>query len=276
MLDIINKKELGFMEILSIAMHLFIKNIKPIAIVVCVLFLPISIVTTMLVERVHSGSVILLNMMQSGMTDENLLAYENEYIRLLINTTLSFAVTIFLEPIGVIAIAKIGKSYLCGKAMNVKDAIGEGMNCLFGVILTGILFSVCVIFGTFLFIIPGLYLSIVWGFYIYVVGLNGVKGWNAVKYSTQLTKNRFWKTLAFFWGLAFIVFGWSWTIGVLFSLGYDHSIVSILSTMISYFFACFAYFAITVLFMNREAILLGVQQGLNEEAMLRSDAESKE
>lgn len=264
MLEAINNRELGFMEILSITTNLFIKNIKMIIIVVAVLFFPISILNVLIVEKLSNSTSILLDLVVNEKVLEDIPYYTDVLVKFIGNHALQMTVLLFLEPVGIIAIAKIAKGNLCNESIRVRDAIGEAMNCLWGVIITGIPYWFLVFFGSLFFIIPGIYLGIIWTFYVYAIGLTGIKGWKALVHSKKITKNRFWKTLGFIIVTSFIVSGWNWIFNGLFVVAPENIATNILYTSITYISGSFGFIGMTVLFMNREAIILGEKHHRND------------
>ncbi|WP_313530212.1 hypothetical protein [Anaerotignum sp.] len=276
MLDAINNKELGFMDILSISMNLFMKNFKSIMIVVTFLFLPISILNVLIVEKLSNSALILMNMVEAEGFLETMPAYTEALIRFLGNHALQMTVLLFLEPIGVIAIAKIAKGYLCNETIKVKDAIGEAMNCLWGVIVTGIPYWVLIFIASTFFVIPGLVLGVFWTFYVYAIGLKDIRGWKALTYSKKLTGGKFWKTTGFIIVTSFIVSGWNWLFKGLLFIAPEHVATNILYSTLTYISGSFAYMGVTVLFMNRGAIMFGEKYYPNENIIESTEIENKE
>lgn len=294
MLDVINNKELGIKEILSITLNLFKRNFKSIMIVVLVLFFPISIVSELVLERLSNSLLMLDNTNEVAFVPENLSYLTQTYVSFIQNYALLMIVLLFLVPVGTIAIVKITKSHLCNENIQMGHIMGEAMSCIWGVIITGLIYIffvflasvVCVVSAVFIclvFIFLGFYNSVglfgvifaittipivyfvaIWIFYVYIVGLRGIKGWKALVYSNNLVKNRFWKTIGFIVLTNLIVVGWELIADGIFMLTQEHVATNILSTTIAYFLSSFVYVAMTVLFMNREAILLGEKYSLVE------------
>lgn len=257
MLEAINNKELKLIEILAIAMHLFTKNFKTVMVIISMFFFPISILNALIMEKLSNSVLLIKNFMDADAILENLPGYYAVMLNFIENNLLQMAVLLFLEPVGIIAIAKITKSLLYSEPLNVKDAIGEAINCLWNLIITGIPFMILIMIGCLLFFIPGIYLGIIWTFYVYAIGLRGKKGWKALEYSQKLTKGKFWKTLGAIFVISFIAAGWNWVCSGVYLFLPQQIGTDILYTVLSYISGSFSYIAMTVLFMNREAILLG-------------------
>ena len=277
MLDAINNKELGIKEILSIALNLFKRNFKSIMIVVSVLFFPISILSEIILDRIGNSLAMIDDVEDISFLTQTIVSFFQNYVLLMI-------VMLFLVPVGMIAIAKITKGYLSNEPIHMGHIIGEAMSCLWGVIITGLIYFFFIFlvslvvalpstFFAFQFVnfsnpvgvglyfvingIPAAYLLVIWIFHVYIVGLRGIKGWKALVYSKNLTKNRFWKTAGYIVLTNLILVGWGLLADRIFMLTQMNNATSILSSTLGYILGSFTYIIMTVLFMNRESILLG-------------------
>ncbi|WP_312048085.1 hypothetical protein [Anaerotignum sp.] len=260
MLEAINNKNLKLMDILSMAMKLFIGNFPMVMVVVAFLFFPISILNAMIMERLNIGVQLLDSFNTSGAILDNMPAFQEVALNFFRNYFLLIAMYLFLEPIGVISVAKIAKKSVCGETIRMSEIIGEAMNCLWSVIITSVPFFILVFVASMLFIVPGVYLGIIWTFYVYAIGLRQKRGWKALEYSAKLTKGKFWQTVLVILTISLITFGWDWIFGTVKIILPRHIGTDILSYTLSYIVACFSSMAMTVLFMNREAVLLGEKQ----------------
>lgn len=277
MLDAINNKELGIKEILSIALNLFKMNFKSIMIVVSAIFFPISILSEILLDRIGNSLAMIDDVVDISFFTQTIASFFQNYVLLMM-------VMLFLVPVGEVAIAKITKSYLCNEPIHMGHIIGEAMSCLWGVIITELIYIffiflvslVVALPSTFLalqfvnvshpvrvglyFIINGIpvaYFLVIWVFHVYIIGLREIKGWKALVYSKNLIKNRFWKTAGYIVLTNLIVVGWGLLADRIFMLTQENNATSILSSTLAYILGSFTYIIITVLFMNRESILLG-------------------
>lgn len=94
--------------------------------------------------------------------------------------------------------------------------------------------------GFLLFFVPGVYLSVLFFFSIYAVGLRNLKGMTALKYSVYLVRNRWWRTFGFFIAIGFLNFVPSYVLSALFELlpsfPYNDVVTSTISNILwSYF-----------------------------------------
>ena len=261
MFESIRNRELGMMEIFSMAMHGFLENFKGIFSIIMFLFLPISILQVLIINKMLTSAQSLINIttMADGFPVETMMpVYMDTMTAFLGNQMLQTAVLIVLQPVGVIAVSKLIYSFLSEEEPKISafEAIGEGLNCLGKVIRTGIPYIILNFIGILLFIIPGMYLGIIWTFYVYAIALRQEKGFGALKYSQSLVKNRFWKTVGFMILLGILLSGWNFVFEIVYLISTDSLIVDIVYTTFSYIGGAFSYAALTILFLNRESILL--------------------
>lgn len=177
--------------------------------------------------------------------------------QILINYGLLFMVSLFLQPVGMIAIAKIVKQYIDGREVSMSGALSEAFSLMPAIIVAGIIYGVLIFLGSMV-IVPGIYFSIAWGFYLYCIGLSGKKGWDALKYSKSLVKGKWWRTFAYFWLLCAISILWNSVFELIYSFAPTGIITDLLYHFLCYFSAAFVAVGETLLFINREAITYGV------------------
>ncbi len=68
----------------------------------------------------------------------------------------------------------------------------DGLKYIVPVVWIGILTGLCVIFGVMLFVVPGIWLSFILGYSIYVLIFDNKKGVEALAYSYIYARNNFW------------------------------------------------------------------------------------
>lgn len=78
------------------------------------------------------------------------------------------------------------------KMSDWKQAYSESTKLFWPLIWSAILVTVVVFIGLILLVIPGLYLSIVFSFYMFALILDNARGWNAAEKSKQLVKGYWW------------------------------------------------------------------------------------
>lgn len=103
---------------------------------------------------------------------------------------LLFILMIVLQFVGTIGIVSIVKNR--DKQVSFTDVLNEGISLLFPAI--GVSFFVWLVSfgGALLFIVPGVYFSIVLGLGMYILVSEGISGWNNLERSMYLLKGYFW------------------------------------------------------------------------------------
>lgn len=256
----IYNREWRWIEQLSAAFHVFSANIGSVLKVMAVIFLPISLVGVMISDRMVTAYTLFQQLVQAGNAatvhvDASLLM-DTTY-QILINYGLLYMVSLFLEPVGVIAIAKMVKQYIDGKEISMGEALSEAFSLMPTIIVTGIIYGVLIFLGSMI-IIPGIYFSIAWGFYLFGIGLSGKKGWDALKYSKSLVKGKWWRTFGYLWLLSIIAILWNSVFDLICGFAPTGIITDLLYHFLCYFSAAFVAVGETLLFINREAITYGV------------------
>lgn len=255
-MELINQKELGIFEVMTAAMHLFTKNIKKILVVVCILFLPISILHVLILDRINVVTTYVMAIMSPSATLENVAEYTNMMYQMIQNNILQAAILLFLEPVGIIAVAKLGKGYLLGQPISVQDAIGEAMSCLKYFIPIGVLYFLAMCVGGVLLVLPALIVAVFWCLYMYAIGL-GEQKWKCLGYSYRLVKGKWWKTLGLILVMGCVLTGWDWAISVVYLIAPENAATDILYYTLTYLPAAYGYLVMSVLFLNREAVIMG-------------------
>ena len=157
---LVYSRELRWNEIMVIAMRLFRENIKVVAAGMLVIGLPISILLTLIQGRVLSLMEFAEQVSLSGMAlspQESI----NLIQQMMTNNVLLMAVTVFLEPIFIIGVAKAAKWRLEGRRFSASKAFVEAMSLEPVVVKVGIVYMILFLLGTLL-VIPAIYLGVVW------------------------------------------------------------------------------------------------------------------
>ena len=256
MLEAINRKELNLIQVLSMALTLFGQNIRWVLIIVVILFFPISILNVLIMEKLNQSAQALVDLGKSGVLN-NMPIYMDALLGFFKMHMLQLVVFLFLEPVGVISVGKIVKNGIVKEEASLSQVLGEAMNCLGIVVLTGIPYLVLFMLGSFLFVLPGIYLAFIWIFYVYGIGLSEKRGWSALEYSRALVKGRFWKTVGYVLVIFIIAASWNWMLSGIYFLLPEHVATDILYNTLSYIVSSFSFMAMTILFLNREAVVLG-------------------
>lgn len=256
------QRELNWMELLSKSFQVFTANRPAILMILCVIFLPLSLLQSVILDRMMMGADALNTFLEVGnMGQEQVMQLVMQTI---LHECLYFAVILFLEPVGIIAVAKLTKQFLMGEELSAKKAMAEAVQLQPSIIAAGILYGVLVFFGGML-IIPGIYLAVVWCLYLYCVGLCADGGWKALCHSRELVKGRWWKTCGYQVALGAIVYLWNTIFQVVYLFGEQSAAVDAVYHFLCYFSNAFLATGMALLFINREAMAGGTSFPLPDE-----------
>lgn len=153
------------------------------------------------------------------------------------------------------------------ESVNSALAIQKASSKLLITLILGVLFVIITFIGGLLFLIPGIYLAIIFAFFTEAIALRNCH-FDAFTYSRNLVKGQFWKVfgrllllgLAFTALLLFFLIPMSMISAFLSGLpiiqGFAEIILSLVIAMISYFFAI----TFTVYFLNLDYLRNGLPQ----------------
>lgn len=258
----IYNREWRWIEQLSAAFHVFSANISSVIKVMAIIFLPISLLQVIIGDRMMSAYTVFQQLTQMDIAAINQSELLTTAYHVLLNYGLLLMVTLFLEPVGIIAIAKVVKQYIDGKEVSMGQALSEAFSLMPTIIVTGIIYGVLVFLGSIV-IVPGVYFSIAWGFYLFCIGLSGKKGWAALKYSKELVKGKWWRTFAYLWLLSIVAMLWNSVFQLIYVFVPAGTASDILYQFLCYFSLAFVTVGETLLFINREAITFGVRPAVD-------------
>lgn len=254
------QRELSWIELLSRAFQIFAANRPAILMVLCVVFLPLSLVQSVILDRMMLGADALNAFLEAGNMAQA------DVMRLVMQTILHellyFAVVLFLEPVGTIAVAKLTKQYLLKEELSAKRAMAEAIQLQPSIIVAGLIYGVLGVLASIL-IIPGIYLAIAWCLYLYAIGLSACGGWEALCRSRALVKGRWWKTCGYYIALIAVVYLWNTVFQLVYLLGGQTAVTNALYHFLCYFSDAFLATGMALLFINREAMAGGRMHFVN-------------
>lgn len=253
---LIYSRELRWNEIMAIAMRLFMENIKVVGVGMLVIALPLSILLTLIQTRVLNTNEIMMQVTaaQYALSEADLYQLMQQTLT---NNVLLMAVTVFLEPIFIIGVAKAAKWRLEGRTVSAAKAFGEAMTLEPTVVKVGIVYMVLFLLGTLL-VIPAIYLGVIWCLYLYCIALGGRRGIDALGHSRVLVRSRWWRTFGFLFVLAAVAFCWNSVLSWIFALFPDNFAVNCVYNCATYLTQGFVVSATAILFLNRESGLFGM------------------
>ena len=249
----IYNRELNWTEQFAAALHVFAANFRSILKVLLVIFLPIALVEYVLLQRMEAVSAVI-NGLDAATVDPGYMA--GMFSHMLMQELLLGAVAVFLQPVGVIAIGKIAKQYLDGEKIEAMKAISEALTHMPAIIITGILYGVLVMLGSFV-IVPGIYFGIAWGFYYFCIGFEGKKGWEALRSSKALVQGKWWKTFGYMLLLSCVSILWNSVFELLCSFFGNNVVSGIAYHILSYISVGFVAVGEALLYLNRRAVAEG-------------------
>ncbi len=273
--EAVYSKELSVIELIDIGFRLFCKNIKTILLGVLLLGIPLSLLLTIIQFRLMGFYDFVMKLDPAQIATIPTAQLHEQMKSVMVYQILAMAIDVFLVPIFVIGVAKATKWRLEGKEKGYRRVFADAM--LFEPILVkvGIVYLACVVLGAFLFF-PFVYLSVVWCFYIFCIGLGKRKGLDALGHSHMLVRGRWWKTLGYIFMMMLVTMLGNMALRVVFQ-GVLH-VVSVNDTVIfamNVCYACTSYFMhglyvsmMTIFFLNRESGLFGMQALQEEETVL--------
>ena len=205
----IYNRELRSMELVSASMQTFAAIFGSFLKVLIFIFLPISLLESVILGRMTDTSAAIDSISQLATpSNANVQEMVALFTQMMTQEFLLYAVAMFLQPVGNIAIAKMVKQYLDGEKMEAGKAIGEALNHMPAILITGFIYGSLVLLGSFV-IVPGVYFGIAWGLYACVIAFEDKKGWDALRASKELVQGKWWKTLGYLFLLSCVAMLWN-------------------------------------------------------------------
>lgn len=267
---VVYSREMNAIELISAGFRLFLENIKGILLGILIIGLPLSILLGIvqvqllnLTEKVQQLNTSDLYLSTQQLTEISL-QMMGYYLIL-------DAIGVFLQPILDMGFMKMTKWRLEERKFRSITAYAKSILHTPTVLWVGLVYAICILFASIL-LIPGIYLGIVWTFYLQCIALAKRKGLDALGHSRMLVRGRWWRTFGFIFFVGIIVSACSSIIGIFFPSKY---VTEILSIWIAYLPTAFSTCVMTVLFLNRESGLFGME-ALQEEEETQENEETPE
>lgn len=256
MIKLLRKEELSLTNILNCARKVYKENFMTLLFITIIVFFPINILLTIVENHLFRiYDTIDFNAIFSDVTLLEQFSVSRERIQIMTYSGIFTAIYLFFVPIGIMAVAKVANDFVYGGKANYKHAILESFSKGAYLIIASIVYIVCVCIGVSLFLIPGLFLVVVWYFYIYAIALSDKKWISCLFHSMLLVKRKWFKTffivLFFYFTNYFISLG----IQIIFNLGTDFFFLNVFSKTISSLVDIFYYICISIWFLNREFLV---------------------
>jgi len=94
--------------------------------------------------------------------------------------------------VGIFSAIALIKSLSDESIKDWKEAYGKAKGLFWQFIWAAILVAIVISIGFILLIIPGIYLAVAFGFYLFALVLDGARGWDTAKKSKELVKGYWW------------------------------------------------------------------------------------
>lgn len=256
MKETVYSRELRLGEILAVGFRLFLENIRTVLLGMLIICLPMSILLNLIQLRMADTNTVMDTILQArtAVTDEQ---FMQVFKRMMTENLTLVAVSVFLEPIFTIGVAKGVKRRLENRPVSPGKMYGDALLLEGRIVAVGFVYAVLVFLGSMI-LIPGIIMAVNWCFYVYCIGICDRKGMDALRHSRDLVRGRWWKTLGFLIVLFFSGFFWNYLLQFLFLPFGDSFVVNTLYTTVTYLTNGFIVCATTVLFLNRESGLFGM------------------
>lgn len=201
--DLLGFKYMTAKELLPFARKIYVEKFKIIAIICIFIFLPISILTSLISGYITEiSSTINLEAVLSSADLLNQFIASKEYMQINKYTVLLMAVEALLQPIGQVAIIRYTRNNVYFVSEPIIDVIMYALTRGFVIVAVTICCGCLISVGSIL-IIPGIMLAVFFGFNLYAIGVSDLGFMGSIKQSVRLVNKRWFKTFWFFLVVAF-------------------------------------------------------------------------
>lgn len=253
----IYNRELNWMALIAMAMHVFSGIFGSFIKVLLFIFLPISLLEGVILGRMTATSAAIDAIGQiASPSTANIQEMMGLFMQMLTQEFLLYAVAMFLQPVGTIAIAKMVKQYIDGEKIEAGKAISESLNHMPAILITGFIYGALVLLGSFV-IVPGVYFGIAWGLYAFCIAFEDKKGWDALRSSKALVQGKWWKTLGYLFLLSCVSVLWNSVFELICSFLGEGMKSDILYQFLCYISVGFVAVGECLLYLNRKAVAGG-------------------
>ena len=253
----IYNRELRGMELVSASMQIFAAIFGSFLKVLMFLFLPISLLESVILGRMTDTSAAIDSISQlTTPSNANVQEMVALFTQMMTQEFLLYAVAMFLQPVGNIAVAKMVKQYLDGEKVEAGKAIGEALNHMPAILITGFIYGSLVLLGSFV-IVPGVYFGIAWGLYACVIAFEDKKGWDALRASKELVQGKWWKTLGYLFLLSCVAMLWNTAFDFLCGFMGEGMKRDLFYQFLCYISVGFTAVGECLLYLNRKAVAEG-------------------
>ena len=224
MKQLIYQRQFSLGEILSESWKQFTENFQLILSITLIIYIPINILLSLALLQ-DSNNYLIVNQLFGG----------------------------FVGIIATMAIAFIIQNKIDGKTIGIGDALKKSFSRWGVAIGTDVIFTIFVSGLTLLFIIPGAIFLIYWKFTPLVVILNGKFGIDALRYSKQIVKGRWWTVAwySFVFLVLMVIVGIIWRVP--FQFFPENFLINVMMSTILYILLSFFTVVSIIFFINFDA-----------------------
>lgn len=253
----IYNRELNWTELVATAMHIFAATFGSFVKVLMFIFLPISLLEGVILGRMTATSAAIDGISQmASPSNANIQEMMGLFMQMMTQEFLLYAVAMFLQPVGTIAIAKMVKQFIDGEKIEAGKAISEALNHMPAILITGFIYGALVLLGSFV-IIPGVYFGIAWGLYAFCIAFEDKKGWDALRGSKALVQGKWWRTLGYLFLLSCVSMLWNSVFQLICSFFGESTMANVIYQFLCYISVGFVAVGECLLYLNRKAVADG-------------------
>ena len=218
--DIKNKKILSIGECLGCGYAMIKQNMTAVLFILLIIYFPINLLSGYVsIAASNIGANIDLTAILSDPAMIEKFISTPEYVKLASYNLIGNVIEMALTPFGAMAVIFLTKAGLEGKTTNYKEALAAAFSNAWRFICSLIVFSVCVSFLSLFAVIPGIFMGVVWYFYLQAIVLDDCRGIKSLGYSRELVKGRWWKTFLYMIVFYLLNYAASYLISMLFMWG---------------------------------------------------------
>jgi hypothetical protein len=249
--EIKNKEKISVGESLVLGYAAVRSNLTAILFVLLIIYFPINLLSgyiTLAINNIGAGIDFTAILSSPEMIEK--FVTTPEYISMVRYNFAGTLTDMILYPFGSMAVVYITKEALQGKNPAYTEALSAAFSNAGRFILSMIVFSICVSLLTLLGVIPGIFLAVVWSFYVYAIILDDCKGTKSLGRSRELVKGKWWRT--FLYMIVFYAFSYAvaYLVGTIFMFAPDSYFTIVLSGVILSFINMIFVAAKTVIYIN--------------------------
>lgn len=259
----ITSAPLSLKQVFTFSRDIFKKLTSEISEIYFILFMPIVFLQALVFSFIQNDLVFILDFIQNGGS-----IYSDVYVEatlsLLINQVIATVmIPTFLSVVGVVAVSKLVFDFVSNDG-NEKPVPNSIISFAFSIyasaVIVGFLSLAFSSVATLFFIIPGLYLTIIWRFAMQSATIRKCKGFNALNYSSILVKKNFlicFGVLVSLFALSVVVSSLFAMVEIFLTSLFSDLVIHVLYQTVWAVVLIFSEIVVTVLFMNLEVLTFG-------------------